>query len=294
MDPRSLNPVSASADYRFLWRPWWLLSHVFVVTLIVVFVSLGFWQLRRLDDRRTYNALVESRTELPVSSVAELAPGGPSTPADGIDDVAFRFVTLTGTYLPDQEVLVRNRTLEGLPGFWMITPLLLSDGTAVAVNRGWVPFAGTSPDAPWPEFAPPAGLVTVDGMVRESQARSTGLVGGPVDAVEGRLSTLSRVDVPRLDQQVSEALYPFYVDLRAQQPAQAGDLPVPVPEPELGEGPHLNYAGQWFIFAALTTVVYPLLLRRVARNRATERTVGRGVGDDSTTIELREPEGADR
>jgi cytochrome oxidase assembly protein ShyY1 len=50
-----------------------------------------------------------------------------------------------------------------------------------------------------------------------------------------------------------------------------------VPEPELGEGPHLNYAGQWFIFATLTAIVYPLLLRRVARNRAAD-AVGSDVG----------------
>jgi surfeit locus 1 family protein len=286
--------VSARADYRFLWRPWWLLSHVFVVVLVVVFVALGFWQLRRLDERRTYNDLVESRTELPVATMAEIVPDGPSTPAEAVEDVAFRRVTLTGTYLPDQEVLVRNRTYDGLPGFWMITPLALPDGTAVAVNRGWVPFATTSPDGPWPEYAPPTGTVVVDGMVRESQARSTGLVGGPVDAVDGRLSTLSRVDVPRLDQQVPEPLHPLYVDLRTQQPAQAGDLPLPVPEPELGEGPHLNYAGQWFIFATLTVIVYPLLLRRVARNRAADETTAPATTGAHAPVDIREPQGAPR
>jgi cytochrome oxidase assembly protein ShyY1 len=125
--------------------------------------------------------------------------------------------------------------------------------------------------------------VTVEGMIRAPQARSTGLVGGPKDAEEGRLSTLSRVDVGRLQQQVPEALHPLAVDLRTSDPAQGGDLPLPVPPPELGEGNHLNYAGQWFIFATLTVIVYPLLLRRIARNKAAE-----AEDEVVSTIDLRE------
>jgi surfeit locus 1 family protein len=294
--------VSQPTDYRFLWRPWWIVSHVFVLALVVVFVNLGFWQLRRLDERRTYNALVESRQDRVPVDISELLPAGPAATEGEVDEVSFRSVSLSGTYAPEQEVLIRNRTYDGVPGYWVVTPLVLDDGSAVAVNRGWVPFATTSPDGPWPEFAPPSGRLTVDGMVRESQARSSGLVGGPIDAAEGRLSTLSRVDVARLDRQVPEDLYPLSVDLREQDPAQSGDLPLPVPPPDLSEGPHLNYAGQWFIFATLTAVVYPLLLRRVARNKAAERdapaepmsaaepTAGSAAG----AIDLREELGADR
>jgi hypothetical protein len=56
-----------------------------------------------------------------------------------------------------------------------------------------------------------------------------------------------------------------------------------VPTPELSDGPHLGYAGQWFIFALLTVIVYPLLLRRVARNKAAARRAAEpGEGDDGT------------
>ena len=66
-------------------------------------------------------------------------------------------------------------------------------------------------------------------------------------------------------------LYPISVDLTSQDPAQIGLLPVAIPPPVLDEGPHLNYAGQWFIFATLTVIVYPLLMRRLARNKGAER-----------------------
>ena len=41
--------------------PRWVFAHVVVLTLAIVFVNLGAWQLRRLDDRRLTNAVGESR-----------------------------------------------------------------------------------------------------------------------------------------------------------------------------------------------------------------------------------------
>lgn len=254
--------------YRFLVSPRWILSHVFVAACVVAMVAAGFWQLGRLDERRAANRVIEAAQEQPPVSVAELVPAGAAASADDVDAVQYRTATVTGAYLVEDQVLVSNRTYEGAPGYWVLTPLLQADGTAVVVNRGWVPF-DVQPEGPWDRFAPPTGPVTVTGLVRPPQVRDTsGIVSGPEDPAEGVLRTLSRVDVARLDQQVDVDLLPLYLDLRSQEPAQPQAVPVPVPAPELDEGPHLGYAGQWFIFATLTVIVYPLLLRRVARNRA--------------------------
>lgn len=252
--------------YRFLWRPRWIALHLLVLAAIVVMVNLGLWQLRRLDERRDHNAAVEAAQQLPPAPIDELLPAGAEATEDDVEAVAFRAVTLQGSYAADEQVLVRNRSYDGAPGYWVITPLVLDGGDAVAVNRGWVSFNTTNVDGPWDEFAPPAGPVTVTGMVRESQVRSTGLVSGPQDAAEGDLRSLSRVDVGRLAQQNDEPFYPVYVDLRTQEPAQ-GDLPVALPDPDLGEGNHLSYAGQWFIFSGLLAIIYPLWIRRAARNQ---------------------------
>jgi surfeit locus 1 family protein len=252
-----------------MWRPGWILSHLFVLACVVAFVNLGFWQLRRLDERKEYNAAVTANQSKPVAPITEVLPAGPDSEAAAIEAAQYRVVTVTGTYDTADEVLVRNRTLQGLPGFWMLTPLVQADGTAVAVNRGWVPFATTDADGPWPEYAPPEGTVTVTGMIKETVVQSTGLITGATDQAGVRLSTLARVDLERFQQQVDERIYPVSVDLRIQEPAQ-GALPQPVPEPVLDDGPHLSYALQWFIFATLTCIVYPLLLRRTARNKAAE------------------------
>lgn len=264
--------------WSFLWKPGWILTHLLVLVVVVLMATAGLWQLQRLDERKAYNATVSARQDELAVTVTELLPGGPDATAGQAEAVAFRAVELSGTYRADEQVLVRNRTSDSMPGYWVITPLVLADGDAVAVNRGWVPFATTDVDGGnWADFAPPTGVVQVRGMAREGQVRDDGPVGGPQDAAEGRLATLSRVDLGRLGRQVSAPLYPVYVDLVNQVPAP-GQLPVPVPEPELSEGPHLNYAGQWFIFTALTIVVYPLLLRRVARSKAREAAAAASAG----------------
>lgn len=260
--------------YRFLLKPRWILSHLIVASVVVLFVALGFWQLNRLDERRSTNTEVEAAEAQPAMPVAELVPAGPSATADEVDAVDYRLASVTGTYRADQQVLVPNRTYASAPGYWVLTPLVQADGTGVVVNRGWIPFSYTE-EGPWTDFDPPAGTVAVTGMVRPPQVRDSGaLVGGPQDAADGTLRSLARVDVARLQQQVDEPLYPLYVNLEVQAPAQdtaagptGAPLPVPVPRPTLDEGPHMGYAAQWFFFALLALIGYPLTLRWYARRR---------------------------
>ncbi|MEZ5141295.1 MAG: SURF1 family protein [Acidimicrobiales bacterium] len=257
-------------DYSFARRPAWIASHLFVLACVVLFVRLGFWQLDRLHGRREANALIEARMDAAPAPLDAVVPPGSS--ADDARDATFRPVTVTGTYRADQQVLVRNRTNQGAPGYWVLTPLETTPDRAVVVNRGWVPLpAGEAADAS--PYAPPTGTVTVTGLVRDSERRE-GL--GVADPETGTLTVLSRVDVERLGQQVPEQLAAVWVQLTGQEPAQTGTLPLVIERPVLDDGPHLNYVGQWFIFATLTVIVYPLLLRRVARNKA----AGGRSGDD--------------
>lgn len=253
--------------YRFLLSFRWILSHLFVLAVVITMINLGFWQLRRLHERKAMNATITAAWSSPAAPIDQVLPSGVSSTPSEVKAAEYRIVTVTGTYLPDQEVLIRNRNgSNGSPGFFVLTPLRLPDGTAVAINRGWVPYE-TDPNGSFAAFDPPPGKVTVTGMLRTPEVRSNGLFAGPKDNPQGVLRTLSRADVARLDQQVPETLVPAYVDLQSQQPAQSGALPDPPPRPVLSDGPHLSYAGQWFIFTLLTLIVYPLLLRRVVRNR---------------------------
>jgi cytochrome oxidase assembly protein ShyY1 len=258
-----------SVSWRFLRQPRWIVRHVAVALLIGAMVAAGLWQVRRHDDKRAYKDLVEARQEEPVAPVLDVLPPGAAIGSAAVDDVLYRSVRATGTYLVDDTVVVENRTLNGSSGAWVLTPLVVDDGLAVVVNRGFVGFDREGEIVP---PAAPAGEVTVEGLVFPSQTRGR---FGPTDPSEGRLEVLARADVERFGAQLDVDLLPAYVQAVATTPpepvAEAGApqlVALGPPTPDLG--PHLSYAAQWAIFTLIAAVGYVLLLRRVARDQRRE------------------------
>jgi surfeit locus 1 family protein len=258
-------------SWRFARRPSWIIRHVLVAALILTMVNLGMWQLRRLDERQAHLDLLRARQEAPVAEVRDVVPLDAEVGDEAVRAVEYRSVTATGEYDPSGGVLVVNRTYEGTPGAWVVTPLVLGDGTAVAVNRGFVGFTRegelVAPD-------PPEGEVSVSGLVFRSEVRGR---FGPTDPGDGVLDTMARVDLDRLDEQVPYDLLPAYVQLLSSVPPEPGANPTAMLEtpplvalgaPDLAGGPHLSYAVQWFIFSAIALIGYPVLLRRVAADEA--------------------------
>lgn len=252
-------------SWRFALTPKWLVRHVLVIALVVTMVYLAFWQLRRLDQKQTYRDLVAARQEQPVMDVESVVPAGAALDSAAVDAVLYRSVRAVGSYASDDTVVVRNRTFNGAPGAWVLTPLRLDDGTGVVINRGFIGFdrAGAIVAPP-----PPAGRVTVDGLVYPSQRRGS---FGPTDASHGRLRELARVDLERYAAQLDYDLLPAYLQLVATDPAERAVRPgepqlvaLGAPKPDLG--PHLSYAVQWFIFTTIAAGGYVILLRRVARD----------------------------
>lgn len=244
----------ASMSFRFMTRPKWVAWTLVVVLAVVVMVLLARWQWQRHLGRADANELIEARIEAPVVPIGELVTVGDGS--ELADAHTFRRVTATGTYRPEDQVLVANRSLDGVAGWWVVTPLALDDGAAVAVNRGFVPRSVT-PEGPWDDFAPPEGEVTVTGLLQASQGRTAGPMDDP--------RTLPRLNVEVLDERSGADLVAVWLQLETQEPPQTGALPRTLPTPELDSGPHLSYAGQWLIFATLTVVVYAALVVRTAR-----------------------------
>ncbi len=234
---------------QFLGKPKWIVLTVLVVVATVAMVWAGFWQLRRLDERRDRNAVIRERCRSPggTGGLGARTPTSRSTrPGRLRSGASWR---RSGTYDAGAEVLIRNRSLDGAPGYHVVTPLVMADGTAVLVNRGWIPLspeADVAPDVP----EPTTGEVTVVGRVRGSQERGA---LGPTDAGDGTLEQLARVDVARIAQQVPYPLLPAYVELESQDPAATQPLPRLIPTTRAGRGTapglrravvHLRHAGR--------------------------------------------------
>lgn len=238
---------------RRLFTPKWILVHVGVASLVVLMVNLGFWQLRRLDEKRTFNATVTERTIEPVAKLDAVL----TTPTRATD-VQWRRVSVSGTYDSSGAVTVVNRSQDSTAGVDSLVPLKLDDGRLVLVSRGFVPLALAVPP-------PPSGPVEVTGYLRTTQTRSA---LGAVDSTDPSATEFQRFDVQLISQRFDGPVVPMWIQLIKESPSPADQWPARVPLPELTEGPHLSYAIQWFFFSMTAVTAWIVVVRRRLKESA--------------------------
>ena len=233
----------------------WIIPTLIAIAAVGVLARLGIWQLDRLDQRQAFNARVieqVSRETLDLNA----APA----PAD-ITEMEFRQVIVQGEFEHAYEVALRNQVWNDSPGVHLLTPLKIeASDEVILVDRGWIPLEDISPDQ-WDQYQEP-GLVLVRGVIRASQAGPD--FGARVDPtpMPGEILTAWHLaDVERIGSQMPYDLLPVYIQ---QAPdAEWDHLPYrSEPNLTLSEGPHLGYAVQWFSFALILLVGYPIYVRR--------------------------------
>lgn len=213
------------------------------VTLALVCVRLGLWQVSRLGERRAQNAAAEAARALPPVSLDDpAAAAGLSGPA-----IQNRRVVVTGRYDAAAEVILRGQIVKGVPGVRFVTPLRpLRGDTAILVQRGYV----SSPDAQTidpAKFVEP-GVQRVAGLALVLP--DSGVVGQPME--KGGVLTWRRLDLAALRARLPYPVAGYYI-LQLPDPALPA-LPRRDSAPAFDEGAHLSYAIQWFCFA-LTALV---------------------------------------
>lgn len=214
----------------------WVLFFLAIVVVGYGTWWLGEWQFGRLEDRKDRNAIVvanEQRDPVPVEDV--LSSGRSVAEQD-----EWRLVTATGAYDVENTVVVRYRTRNSAPGVEVVVPLVLDDGTAVVVDRGW--FGTDDPEIGWEELpAPPAGTVTITGWVRADGS------GGSTEVTDH--STRAIASGP-IGAAIGREVRTGFVALESEDPSPAEELK-PIELPELGQGPHFFYGLQWWFFGVL-------------------------------------------
>lgn len=112
--------------------PFPLWATLFTLIGIAILCSLGTWQLYRLEWKNNLqNSLQASLNKDLTESLL--------TPADLDPQALFQRGLLNGVYLFDKQIRLKPRVHEGQVGSHLITPLALSDGSVLLVNRGWIP-----------------------------------------------------------------------------------------------------------------------------------------------------------
>ncbi|WP_433435918.1 SURF1 family cytochrome oxidase biogenesis protein [Nonomuraea sp. CA-141351] len=248
--------------YRFLLTPRWLALHLVVLLVIPAFVFLGRWQYGRFEERSANSTRVTANIEAAPVPLEKLA-----APAQRVrEDDRYRQVTVSGTYDPAHALLVRRRPQNGLNGFYVLTPLVTGNGTAVIVNRGWVQ-AGATADATPEVPAPPTGKVSVTGRLRLSETEDSSGIRERSGLPPGQVLL---INADKIGQGLPYQLVGGYVELTEQSPKPA-TAPAPVPQPDVGAGGGLNlaYAIQWWLFIGVALVGWVLLIRREVAERKT-------------------------
>jgi cytochrome oxidase assembly protein ShyY1 len=239
-----------------------ILTTVFVASAVVIMMTLGFWQLDRHAQKSDINEKISGRqTEKSLGEIElqKLLTENLATVGEAYE---YRRVTLSGTYQQDDSILVRNRTFNGIPGFWLLTPMKLDNGLFVVINRGWLPISAEG------YVDSEIAIFNITGVLRETET-AKGLQ--KADTGQGPLESLGRVDLDRYSVQLGYEIFPFYIQLFDQSPIQKDGFPQVIDRPQFSEGQHLNYAVQWFIFATIATVGYPLVLWRYSKGRNTKK-----------------------
>jgi len=213
---------------------------VLVVVFAVACGLLSWWQWDRRAETLAQGALVTRNYESAPVAVDRLLPGLGSWRADE----EWRPVSLSGHYLADEQLLVRNRVFNGNPGFEVLVPFQLDDGRVFVVDRGWLSI-GSKQDTPDHVPPPPAGAATV--MVRLQQSEPV-LPGRT--APHGQIPEINAARVAVLAGMTGSTYTGAYGLLASENP-QPAERPAAAQEPVIDEGPHLSYAIQWIVFAAL-------------------------------------------
>ena len=248
--------------YRFLLTRQWVILTLIGLALIPAMIKLGFWQLHRHETRVAHNQLITSSlAAAPVPFGRLTAPG-----REPADDDQYRTATATGRYDTAHEVVVRQRTGADQQsiGYFVVTPLIQRDGTAVLVNRGWIEANGDLTRFPKVPEAP-RGQVTVTGRVMADEtSAASGIKDKPGLPPRQVMLINSRQQARALDKPVLGG----HLQLTKTAPKPHTTQPELIPEPDhSGIGPHMAYAVQWWLFTAAVPVGWVVLVRRERRDR---------------------------
>jgi surfeit locus 1 family protein len=220
---------------------------------IALTVNLGFWQWGRGQQRTALQAAIEARGRTAPLATGELPP---VLRAD--DPLLHRPVVLRGEWVPQRTVFLDNRQMNGVPGFYVVTPLRLQGrNDIVLVQRGWIQRNFERREALLP-VPTPAGVVEVRGRLAPPPAALFAF-----DRQE-RGPSRQNLDLTRFRAETGLALLPYSVQQTG--PASEGLLRQ---WPQAGSGAEKNfgYAFQWWAIAALIAILYVWFQLVVPRRR---------------------------
>ncbi len=253
-----------------------LIATALLAATVITCLSLGRWQLSRAQERQDIAARIEKgRMGEPVDLNAK--PNAEQLQA-------WRPAQVEGIWQPQFNLLLDNRNLDGKPGLWLATPMLLSDGNAVLILRGW--FARPIGGKAAPVIPTTTGLQKIKGELSLRVPRLFELWGTreksdshlPVDwpagvaanqsnALNQDLNNLPRLQNIDLDELSKRLGLKFLPVVLMQKDGSNDGLKRVWPEPSVDSDKNMGYALQWFGFAAIAAIAWLGFAWRIWRRK---------------------------
>jgi len=230
-------------------KTYWSLT-VLLAALAAVFVWLGAWQLERAKEKTLVQEQFNTTT-----NVTQLRNDVPE----------WTTATLYGQLDPERHLLLENKIFKGRAGVHVLSPMILSDGRALLVNRGWLPLPpdrSSLPDIPTP--ATPVALAGRLGPLSQPGVQ----IGTPQTLQQNVWPQLMVYpDWGRMERALDLQLYRQVLYLDAASNAGFEDRNwTPF---TMGPDRHRGYALQWFTFALTAFITWLVLGFNAGRRSAT-------------------------
>lgn len=238
-DGGTTRPLSTPSR-RF--RPRWLPT-LAAALLVPLFIAAGRWQWNKASTK----AELQRQYEMLGSGAAVQVPAEPAT----AESLRYRQVAARGTYEPQRQILIDNRTYRQRAGFHVVTPLRIEGSDMrVLVNRGWIP--GLAEHDQVPEVDTPDGTVEVSGQAVVPSSRFLTLKDERSDGAWPRV--WQNLDMERYAALAGFPVQPVVIQLDPQ--SAAGGFVREWPRPDDRRLTNLGYALQWWSFATVTVALW--------------------------------------
>ena len=265
---------SKRSGWRSLLTPGWIITAILVIAFTyTAFSFLAPWQLGKNKDKNAFNQRLEQSLQVDPAPITDVIPGDGGSV--GVDKEWTR-VALQGHFLPDKEVLLRNRPVESAHSYQSLTPFRLDGGQTVLVHRGWVAVEG---DGAAPKLKrAPGGDVKVTGFIRMSEA-----VPSAKPSQSQGYTQVTGMSTKQISEATGEDLAADYVQLDSESVDRlngmagggGGGAEVPdlqaLPLPHLDGGTNLSYGIQWIAFGILAPAGLGWFVYAEMRERRRER-----------------------
>jgi surfeit locus 1 family protein len=223
------------ASFRFTPK---LIPTIATIVAMLLTASLGQWQLNRAAEKLSLQTEYETK--------AKQAATIYDSKNNSIKSNVYSNVKITGEFDTRAEIFLDNKFHHDKPGYHVITPLRVSNGDIVLINRGWVARGNDYPTIP--TVKTPQGSVMIEGVTVPPSGKFLEL---SKQTVEGKV--WQNLALSRYMEQTKLSVAPLVI----QQQNDTGDgLPRVRERPDTGIAKHQGYAFQWFALCLGSLITY--------------------------------------